>query len=104
MASQHETTGNGKPTKKPQQLVWRKNLRPPVECHWSDIDPAIIRRTIDAATRAGGAVMFGVTSDGGAFSICVLHQNDKLKDYPHGKDECEQALLGVEQMFVEFLT
>lgn len=91
--------GNGQPIRKP--LVWQKNLRSAVECYWSDIDPTIIRRAIDAVARGGGAVMFGVTSDGGAYSLCVLHDDQKLKDYPHGPDECHEALLAIEAMFVD---
>lgn len=100
MASQHEQVRkqNGKAGPKP--LVWQKNLRSAVECYYSDIDPATLRRAIDAVTRGGGAIMLGITSDGGAYSVCVLHDDQKLKDYPHGKEECEEALLALEAMFV----
>lgn len=101
MASQHENQKQQPSSKGKQPLVWRKNLRPAVECYWSDVDPAKIRRAIDAATRAGGAIMFGLTSDGGAYSLCILSGADKVKDYPHGAVECEETLLSIEQMFVE---
>lgn len=78
-------------------LVFRQNLRPAVEVNWSDIDPLIIRRATDAVARAGGAIMFGRTSDRGAFSICVLYADQKLKEYPHSVDDCIQTLLAIEE-------
>lgn len=101
MSTQPSNKGkqNGQPIRKP--LVWQKNFRAPVECHYSDADATIIKRAIDAVARGGGAIMFGVTSDGGAYSLCVLHDDSKVKDYPHGVDELHEALLGVEAMFVD---
>lgn len=100
MASQHENQRKqgGNNVNKP--MVWQKNIRPTSECHYSDIDAALIKRAVDAVTRGGGALMFGITSDGGAYSLCVLHDAEKLKDYPHGAAECEAALLALEAMFV----
>jgi len=92
MASQHET--RSKPSEnKPIQLRKRSNLRPVLEIYWSDIDAAAIRLAIDAVTRAGGAIMVGRTSDGGALSVCILDGDTKIKEYPHTIEEAV-ALLG----------
>lgn len=76
----------------PKPLVWRKNASGTSVCHWSDIDSTIIRGAIDAVARAGGAIMLGVTSDGGSYSICLLHNADKIKEYPHTCEEVQELL------------
>jgi hypothetical protein len=63
-----------------------------------------MRRAVDAITRAGGAIMFGLTQDGGAFSLCILSNREKLKDYPHTSEECEVRLLNLEEWFVDMIT
>jgi hypothetical protein len=40
-------------------------------------------------TSFGAAIMFGLTSDQGAFSICVLDSDNKIKEYPHDGDGVE---------------
>jgi len=101
MASQHET-GKGKATTTPNNkvLVWKKNLQSAVPRYWSDVDPTTIRFAIDSVTRAGGAIMLGVTSDGGAYSLCILHQNEKLKEYPHSPEECVELLQSIGESFL----
>ncbi len=47
--------------------------------------------------------MLGVTSDGGAFSILVLHGDEKMRDYPHGIGECNESLAELENAFDDFL-
>jgi len=92
MASQHET--RSKPGEnKPVPIRRRSNLRPVMEIHWSDIDAVALRLAIDAVTRAGGAIMVGRTSDGGALSVCILDGDTKIKEYPHTVEEAV-ALLG----------
>lgn len=82
--------------------VWRTNKVSDNVCHWGDIDPTTLRLAIDAVTRAGGAIMLGLTSDGGAYSICVLQGNEKAKEYPHGKLEAEETLKALADWYVEF--
>jgi hypothetical protein len=76
----------------PKSLVWRKNASGTDVCHWSDVDSAVIRGAVDAVARAGGAIMFGVTSDGGCFSVCLLHNAEKIKEYPHNAEEVSDLL------------
>lgn len=82
-------------------LVWRKNTTDNTQCSWGTIDPSAIRGCIDAVTKAGGAVMFGLTADGGAYSICVLQDQDKIKDYPHGTAECQLTLQSIIEWYVD---
>lgn len=81
-----KANGNGNP------LHWRKNVGPALECLYSDVSGEKLRDAIDAIARAGGAIMFGTTSDRGAYSVCVLFEGDKIKEYPHGADELADLL------------
>lgn len=85
-----KSTTNGKGNSSP--LAWRKNTGPAVECLYAEVSSEKLRDTIDAIARAGGAVMFGTTSDRGAFSVCVLYEGDKVKEYPHGALEMHELL------------
>src|SRR4051812_27422155 len=84
-----------------QGFVWKKNLQSGDPCLYSSIDAVVLRRAIDAITRRGGAVMLGVTSDGGAYSIVVLHENDKLKEYPHTAEELTDLLGQITEEFTD---
>lgn len=76
-------------------LTFRKNIGPAVECYWSDADATALRLAVDAVSRAGGAIMFGLTQDGGAYSIMVLLGQDKAKLYPHGPTELAETLAAI---------
>lgn len=71
---------------------WRENRGAALEVVWGDVDATKLRGMVDSITRAGGAVMLGRTSDGGAYSICVLMDSERLKEYPHTVEECEDLL------------
>lgn len=86
----------------PKGPVWRKNDRGNTVCAWSDIDATSIRGCLDAVTKAGGAFMFGLTADGGAYSICILQDNEKIKEYPHGKVECEEVLESIAHYYADY--
>lgn len=101
------STSNGKPSResKPSKplLVWRKNVQANEPVKWGAVDPSILRGAVDAVTMAGGAIMLGTTADGGAYSICILYQNDKVKMYPHTYQECEAALAETLQEFTDLM-
>lgn len=84
-------------------MTRRANLRPVIEIHWSDIDATTLRLAVDSATRAGAAIMFGRTTDGGALSVCILDGPDKIKEYPHSASEAEALLRAVSEEFAEAL-
>jgi len=60
--------------------------------NWGNIDASLLRSTVQSITTAGAALIVGVTSDGGAYSVCVLDKAQKVKEYPHGTEECEALL------------
>jgi len=72
--------------------MWRSNERGGDGPSWADVDASLIRGTIDAVAKAGGAVMFSVTSDGGALSVCLLQEKEKIKEYPSNKEKAEELL------------
>lgn len=88
---------SGPRTKEP--FVWRKNQGPALVCTWYDIEEALIHDAVHKITKAGAAVLFGLTSDGGAFSVCVLEGDRKIREYPHGKGECEELLAALASAF-----
>ena len=67
--------------------VVRANMRVVRAVSWIDIDSDSIVDIVCLVTKHGGAVMFGRTSDGGALSLCVLDNENKIKEYPHDLDD-----------------
>jgi len=51
------------------------------EFGWGSVDPRLIARLVGAVTAQGGAVMFSVTSDGGALGITFYDNGDKERVY-----------------------
>jgi len=89
------------PKKNGSVPMWRVNKNQGHSCSWGDIDATALRGAIDAVTRGGGAIMLGLTSDGGAYSVCVLQDSDKMKEYPHSAGECEEMLRGLVEWYVD---
>jgi len=79
---------NGRSAKANNPTV-RANLRMVRTVSWLDIGDSTIADMVRLVTKYGAAVMFGVTSDQGAFSICVLDNDNKIKEYPHDGDAVE---------------
>jgi len=88
--------GTGKPARErkatPEVFKWRNNGGPVQLSSWKDIDEGVLHNVVTRVTNAGAAIIFGVTGDGGAFSVCVLDGESKIREYPHGKGECEELL------------
>jgi len=97
------STGNGKPARagvqKTQPLMWRKNLSPVVEVRWRDVSEDVLATCVDKVTQNGAALILGLTSDGGAYSVCVLSGQDKVREYPHSVAECEDLLRSIGEFF-----
>lgn len=59
---------------------------------WSQVEAGVLKRALDAVTQRGDAVVFSRTSDGGALSLRVLHDQLVTKWYPRSVDELESIL------------
>lgn len=59
---------------------------------WDAADPHQLLAAIVNWTRAGNAVTFGRTSDGGALSLTLLCGGERLKRYASNADDLAQLL------------
>ena len=84
---------NGMGKRQGNGFAVRPNYRSLAECSWRDIDSDIVCELVTTVTKAGAAVMFGVTSDGGALSLCILDNQNKIKEYPRSQTEVNDILL-----------
>jgi len=103
MGASNRPTGKNKNTSGGVLLKWRENKQSQAPCYWGDLDAKILMGAVDSVVRAGGAIMLGSTSDGGAYSICILLADDKVKEYPHSVEECEIVLRAVMQEMLDTL-
>lgn len=67
----------------------RPNLRVVNSVSWDDIAPRLVYELVKLVTHNGGAIMFGRTSDGGALSLCVLDNQNKVKEYPRDETDVD---------------
>lgn len=70
----------------------RSNLRVVRAVRWSDIPSDTIAAIVELVTSFGAAVMFGVTSDKGAYSLLILDNDNKIKEYPHDETDVHNLL------------
>lgn len=61
--------------------------------NWSDIPSDMVSELVTVVTNSGAAVMFGVTADGGALSLCILDNQNKIKEYPRTETEVSSLLI-----------
>lgn len=73
--------------------------RPKHIADWTEIGNQQLRDAICAITASGGAIMFGLTSDRGAYSITVLDGDQRIREWPHTPEECTDTLGWLVQMF-----
>jgi hypothetical protein len=59
---------------------------------WSGVDAESIRDFIACITEAGAACLFGTTSDGGAMSVLIMHNDAKHRLYETDSDVMTQML------------
>lgn len=69
---------------------------------WGSVDPKVVLDAIQAAARKGGALRFGYTRDGGAYSIGVYSDGDYFTDYIRPSEDVEQYLSDLAAAFTEY--
>lgn len=56
---------------------------------WSEVDPGRLADLVISVSRAGAAVMFGTTRDGGALVVAVYDGDDRARYYCNSMAEFE---------------
>ena len=59
---------------------------------WGSVDAQILVKTIETASRKGGAIRFGYTRDGGAYAIGVYAGPNYFTDYVRPGEDVDQYL------------
>ena len=73
-----------------------------VASDWGKVDQAVVHRAIVAAARAGGALRFGYTADGGAFALGIYGDGDEpYTEYFRPNEDVAFALTEIAQMFYD---
>lgn len=60
---------------------------------------AMATQAVDITLKAGCAVMFGHTRDGGAICITILDGDDRHRTYCSSEEELDQALTRMSEMY-----
>lgn len=89
MNPRRESSGSRKNVNAP---VVRANLRVVSRVSWADVPDDTVSSLVSLVTKNGAAIMFGVTSDGGALSLCILDNQNKVKEYPRDETEVYHIL------------
>lgn len=71
----------------------RPNSRHGDGVSYASISPDTIRGIVQTVANGGGAVMFGQTRDGGAYSVMVLLNDEKVKEYPRDQTDFDNLLV-----------
>jgi hypothetical protein len=66
---------------------------------WGRIDMELLWKVIQATTSDDGAVMFGYSRDGGAYSVKIYDGGEPMKEYFHRDEELIEFLLGILEVF-----
>jgi hypothetical protein len=62
---------------------------------WASADAGLMQEAIAKVTVRGGAIRFGYTSDGGAYSIGLYGDGDPYTDYVRPKEGINEYLRGI---------
>lgn len=93
MGSGTSATGrNGRVTGTKSKPAIRPNGRYGDGVSYAAVPAELVHSIIQAVANSGGAVMFGQTRDGGAYSLMVLMGDEKIKEYPRDTDELRRFL------------
>lgn len=62
---------------------------------WGTADPKLLLRAIELVTKAGGALRFGYTRDGGAYAIGVYENGNCETEYLKPDESLDDWLQGI---------
>jgi len=69
---------------------------------WGKVDAEVLKRTIVAVCRAGGALRFGYTADGGAFALGIYGDGpEAYTEYLRPNEDVAETLHELAQTFYD---
>ena len=77
----------------------RPNYRGEARCEYGEATRDVVADMVTLCANNGAAIMFGRTADGGAYSVVVLADNDKVKEYPTSVDQLQQLYMWLRDVY-----
>lgn len=68
---------------------------------WGGADGDLLRRTVAAIALTGGAVRFGYTTDGGAYSIGIYGDGEPYTEYVRPAEDIDEYLRDLTERWTE---
>ncbi len=78
---------------KPVERRRKRNDETPAD--WGGCDPKILVSAIESVTKCGGAIRFGYSADGGAYSIGIYGDGEPFTEYKPGDADVDRWLEGI---------
>jgi hypothetical protein len=78
---------NGDSFRRPKQVSQIGNI-----ADWGSVDAQILVKTVETASRKGGAIRLGYTRDGGAYAVGVYAGSNYFTDYIRPNEDIDQYL------------
>lgn len=66
---------------------------------WAKADANLVLRAITSAALQHGALRFGYTSDGGAYSIGIYGDGDPYTEYVRPSENLDEILMAIIELF-----
>lgn len=82
-------------TEAQQKRRRREHSRGGEQADWTGVDGDLIRRCVGTVARAGAAVRFGYSRDGGAFALCVYDGGAGDTEYYPPSTDMDAVLKGL---------
>lgn len=84
---------NSKSSKKPVET--RRRRKNDTVADWGGVDPDTLRKVIETVTLGGGAIRFGYTRDGGAYSLGIYGDGKPFTEFLPGNQDVDEWLDGI---------
>lgn len=84
-----------KPNKSKKPDVKRKRRQKDAVADWGNAEPGLLASVVATVTMGGGAMRFGYSRDGGAFSVGIYGDGDPFTEYLPGTEDVDEWLEGI---------
>lgn len=71
------------------------------DADYTAVNAEVLLRAVANFTRGGGAIQFGYTSDGGAFSVNTYEDGERNKFYPTNPEEMEVLCVEIAEAYAD---